>query len=134
LVDDSPDCAPRHIEAWMRLGRGTLDAVSEAEFAVEARIARRCIKDERRRCERAARASARIAAAVTPQQLCADAIGRAASPTIASSQQDHDRALSRNHPVQSCQQTGLRSGSPQRHQTHRAFGATIAVLADQTQS
>lgn len=33
---------PRHVEAYMRLERGTLDGLSEAEFAEEARIAYGC--------------------------------------------------------------------------------------------
>lgn len=34
---------PRHVEGWMRLERGTLDALSPAQFRAEVEIALRCI-------------------------------------------------------------------------------------------
>mgnify|MGYP000845347003 CR=1 FL=1 len=35
---------PRHIEAWMRLERGTLDALSPSQFRDEVKIALTCIE------------------------------------------------------------------------------------------
>lgn len=34
---------PRHIEAWMRIEHGTLDALSKSQFRSEVRIACECI-------------------------------------------------------------------------------------------
>lgn len=36
---------PRHVEGWMRLERGTLDALSPAEFAAEVKAAAGCCAD-----------------------------------------------------------------------------------------
>lgn len=36
---------PRHVEGWMRLERGTLDALSPAEFATEVKAAAGCCAD-----------------------------------------------------------------------------------------
>lgn len=38
-----PDVDARYVEAWMRLELGTLDALSETEFAIVARAARRSV-------------------------------------------------------------------------------------------
>lgn len=38
-----PDVDARYVEAWMRLELGTLDALSEVEFAIVARAARRSV-------------------------------------------------------------------------------------------
>jgi hypothetical protein len=35
IAERTTDADPRHIEAWMRLGHPTLDALSAAEFARE---------------------------------------------------------------------------------------------------
>jgi hypothetical protein len=35
---------PRHVEAWMRLEHGTLDALSRKEFAREVEIAAQCVE------------------------------------------------------------------------------------------
>lgn len=40
-----PDADPRHIEAYMRLEKGTLDAMSQSEFRREALIAKDCIDE-----------------------------------------------------------------------------------------
>lgn len=39
----APKYDPRLVEAWMRLERGTLDALSSGQFKVEVRIACQCI-------------------------------------------------------------------------------------------
>ena len=40
----APDADPAHIEAWMRLEYGTLDALSPARFAAEVSTALECIE------------------------------------------------------------------------------------------
>jgi hypothetical protein len=35
---------PRHVESWMRLERGTLDALSPSQFRDEVKIALQCIE------------------------------------------------------------------------------------------
>lgn len=36
---------PRHVEAWMRLEHGTLDALGEPQFQEEVEIAAMCVKE-----------------------------------------------------------------------------------------
>ena len=36
---------PRHVEAWMRIGHGTLDHLSRKQFAAEIPICAGCIDD-----------------------------------------------------------------------------------------
>ena len=36
---------PRHVEGWMRLEKGTLDALGPAEFATEVKAAAGCCAD-----------------------------------------------------------------------------------------
>lgn len=37
---------PRHIEGYMRLGHGTLDGLSAAEFRLEVEIGLECIRED----------------------------------------------------------------------------------------
>jgi len=46
MITERLRCFPnqaRHVEAWMRLERGTLDSLDRATFAREARIAFECV-------------------------------------------------------------------------------------------
>jgi len=41
----APGYDPRHVEAYMRIGHGTLDALSRSQFMQEVRIACGCIDE-----------------------------------------------------------------------------------------
>jgi hypothetical protein len=52
IAELAPDADPAHVEAWMRLEYGTLDALSPARFAAEVSQRRGCggpRRDRRRR-------------------------------------------------------------------------------------
>lgn len=44
IAELAPDVDPAHVEAWMRLEYGTLDALSPARFAAEVSTALECIE------------------------------------------------------------------------------------------
>jgi hypothetical protein len=51
----APDCDPRHIEAYMRLERGTLDSLSKHDFDKLARDCAKAVRYDRAGAETLAR-------------------------------------------------------------------------------